>query len=79
MADKKHALISLTRVTKAYGSNEAKIFALRGIDLSIESGEFISVMGPSGLGQIHLHEHPGMSGHPHIRPVQVLVGLRSAI
>lgn len=51
MADKKHALISLTRVTKAYGSNEARIFALRGIDLSIESGEFISVMGPSGSGK----------------------------
>jgi len=51
MADKKHALISLTRVTKAYGSNQAKIFALRGIDLSIESGEFISVMGPSGSGK----------------------------
>ena len=51
MADKKHALISLTRVTKVYGSNEARIFALRGIDLSIESGEFISVMGPSGSGK----------------------------
>ena len=51
MADKKDALISLTQVTKAYGSNEARIFALRGIDLSIESGEFISVMGPSGSGK----------------------------
>ena len=51
MADKAHALISLTRVTKAYGSNETRIFALRGIDLSIEPGEFISVMGPSGSGK----------------------------
>ncbi|MCG8549283.1 MAG: ABC transporter ATP-binding protein [Desulfobacterales bacterium] len=51
MAEKRHPLISLARVTKAYGSNEARIFALRGIDLSIESGEFISVMGPSGSGK----------------------------
>jgi len=51
MADKKHALISLTRVTKAYGSKEARILALRGIDLSIEPGEFVSVMGPSGSGK----------------------------
>nr|WP_320192306.1 ABC transporter ATP-binding protein [uncultured Desulfobacter sp.] len=51
MAEREHPLISLTQVTKAYGSNEAKIFALRGIDLSIESGEFISVMGPSGSGK----------------------------
>ncbi len=51
MAEKGLPLISLTRVTKAYGSNEAKIFALRGIDLSIQSGEFISVMGPSGSGK----------------------------
>lgn len=51
MANKAPALISLTRVTKAYGSNETRIFALRGIDLSIEPGEFISVMGPSGSGK----------------------------
>jgi putative ABC transport system ATP-binding protein len=51
MAANKSALISLTRVTKAYGSNEAKIYALRGIDLSIDPGEFISVMGPSGSGK----------------------------
>ena len=51
MADKKEALICLSQVTKAYGSNEARIFALRGIDLSIEPGEFISVMGPSGSGK----------------------------
>ena len=51
MAGKESSLISLTGVTKAYGSNEARIFALRGIDLSIESGEFISVMGPSGSGK----------------------------
>nr|WP_319393693.1 ABC transporter ATP-binding protein [uncultured Desulfobacter sp.] len=51
MAENKSALISLTRVTKAYGSNEAKIHALRGIDLSIDPGEFISVMGPSGSGK----------------------------
>ena len=51
MAEKKSSLISLTGVTKSYGSNQTKIYALRGIDLSIESGEFISVMGPSGSGK----------------------------
>ena len=51
MAEKESSLISLTGVTKSYGSNQTKIYALRGIDLSIESGEFISVMGPSGSGK----------------------------
>ncbi len=51
MTDNTTPLITLHKVTKAYGSNEARIFALRGIDLSINPGEFISVMGPSGSGK----------------------------
>ncbi|RYZ68270.1 MAG: ABC transporter ATP-binding protein [Proteobacteria bacterium] len=44
-------LIELDGVTKIYGSGEAEVRALDGLDLRIEHGEFVAVMGPSGSGK----------------------------
>jgi putative ABC transport system ATP-binding protein len=44
-------LIELRGVTKIYGSGEAAVNALAGIDLTINDREFVAVMGPSGSGK----------------------------
>jgi len=45
------ALIALEAVTKIYGTGLAAMKALQGINLVIDPGEFVAVMGPSGSGK----------------------------
>ena len=44
-------LIRLNAVTKTYGQGASAFQALKGIDLAIEDGDFVAVMGPSGSGK----------------------------
>ncbi len=44
-------MISLTGITKIYTVGTQRVAALNGVDLEIEDGEFLSIMGPSGSGK----------------------------
>ena len=41
----------LEGVQKRYGSGDAAVFALRGVDFTVEPGELIVLLGPSGSGK----------------------------
>jgi len=48
---KDNPIIELKGINKVYGIGSAAMHALKGIDMRIDEGEFVAVMGPSGSGK----------------------------
>jgi putative ABC transport system ATP-binding protein len=45
------AVIELSGVRKVYGKGEAEVRALDGVDITIERGDFVAIIGASGSGK----------------------------
>jgi putative ABC transport system ATP-binding protein len=58
------SLIEIDKLSKTYESGEECVLALVDMDLKIEKGEFVSVMGPSGSGKSTLLTILGGLNHP---------------
>jgi putative ABC transport system ATP-binding protein len=64
-------MIEIRDLTKTYRQGEVDVHALRGVDLTVAKGEFLSVVGPSGSGKSTLFNilgglTPPTSGTVHI-------------
>jgi putative ABC transport system ATP-binding protein len=44
-------ILEFKAITKVYGTGQAAVTALKGIDFKVSKGEFVAVMGPSGSGK----------------------------
>jgi len=47
-------VIEARDLTKTYRRGSEEIYALKGVDLSVDTGEFVSIIGPSGSGKTAL-------------------------
>jgi putative ABC transport system ATP-binding protein len=76
------AILEFDDVVKSFGSGLTEVRALRGVTLSVEEGEFVSVMGPSGCGKSTLLHLAGALESPSAGSVRVggreLAGLGAA-
>ena len=57
-------LLRVENLSKSYGKGEAKVDALKNINLSIKKGEFIAIVGPSGSGKSTLLHLLGVVDKP---------------
>lgn len=48
------AILTADAVGKSYGTGEARLSIIEGLSLSVETGEFVSLVGPSGCGKTTL-------------------------
>ncbi len=54
MSAEKELAVSCQKVIKSYGTDDARIMALRGVDLEVRMGELMMLVGPSGCGKTTL-------------------------
>jgi putative ABC transport system ATP-binding protein len=75
-------IISIRGLRKTYRVGDVDVNALRGVDLDVQAGEFVSVVGPSGSGKSTLFNIIGGLTHPTAGTIRIagrdLLGMSDA-
>ena len=66
------SIIKLQEITKVYQTRDIETTALENVNVSVERGEFVSIMGPSGCGKSTLLNIIGLLDHPTSGTVELL-------
>jgi putative ABC transport system ATP-binding protein len=65
-------LVAATNISRIFQAGDLEIAALRGVDLSVEAGEFMAIVGPSGSGKTTLLNIIGALDVPSGGDLQIL-------
>jgi putative ABC transport system ATP-binding protein len=65
------AMIKLTGINKIYRTNEIETLALENVNLDVEKGEFVSIMGSSGCGKSTLLNIMGLLDAPSSGKIEI--------
>jgi len=74
--DHRMCILEASGLCRSYGEGEARVDALRGVDVRVERGEFVAIMGPSGCGKSTMLQLLGgletpTSGHVYIEDLDL--------
>ena len=64
-------MITLTSLSKVYRTNEIETVALENVNLTVDRGEFLSIMGPSGCGKSTLLNIMGLLDAPSSGKIEI--------
>ncbi len=57
-------MIKTEKLTKVFRTEEVETYALNGVSINVEKGEFVAIMGPSGCGKSTLLNILGLLDNP---------------
>ena len=55
-------MIQIENLSKVFRTSEVETIALNHVSMEVKEGEFVAIMGPSGLRQIYSAEYFGITG-----------------